>query len=97
MDNNFDNDAKFGPQLSVYGPNDSSESDFSGLLGCPFCAECEQLEVRTIDYKNPDRDIVRCRNCGGNASRVNWQQRATAQQLKAKRRARMEKTEFKAL
>lgn len=32
MDNNFDNDAKFGPQLSVYDPHDSSESDLSALL-----------------------------------------------------------------
>lgn len=42
------------------------------LKPCRFCGEREQLEIRGVDAKNPDRDLIRCRMCYGQAPRKWW-------------------------
>lgn len=39
---------------------------------CPFCKEDFQLQVITVDLKNPERDIIKCRKCKGQAPRKFW-------------------------
>lgn len=47
------------------------------LLPCRFCNEYFQLQVIRVDFKNPSRDIIKCRGCGSQAKREFWQQRST--------------------
>lgn len=41
-------------------------------MKCPVCGEREQVQVRRADAANPDRDRIRCRCCGTEATRYWW-------------------------
>lgn len=42
------------------------------LKSCRFCGEDKQLQVITVDFKNPERDVIKCRKCGSKASQRWW-------------------------
>lgn len=42
------------------------------LKPCRFCSEDFQIQLIRVDFKNPDRDIVKCRKCKGEAPRKYW-------------------------
>lgn len=57
-------------------PADFPESlPYAQVRPCPFCDEQKQMQHIRIDFKNPGRDIIQCRVCGGKACRDVWQMR----------------------
>ena len=45
------------------------------LKPCSHCRELVQLQVQRIDFKNPWRDIIKCRGCKSQATRMYWNHR----------------------
>jgi hypothetical protein len=46
----------------------------SDLPNCPHCGS-DSLETVKIDFKDPDRDLIKCRHCRGQVSRFYWSER----------------------
>jgi len=52
--------------------DDFSDGLNNDLKSCRFCGEDFQLQVIRVDMKNPERDLIKCRKCRGEAPRKFW-------------------------
>lgn len=61
--------------------------DTNTLQPCRFCGETLQLQIITVDRKNPGRDLIKCRMCKGEAPRSVWNSNILDGKLEAQLRS----------